>query len=448
MPKALSKDVLQEFNNSFESVPRYRLAMNAVSRSGIAAVALNRQKLPLLNHSFSHIIKTPKITDQKRSGRCWLFAGLNTLRLEAAKRMDTADFDDFELSQSYLMFWDKLEKANFFLENIMQTVEEPVESRLMMWLLADPLPDGGQWDMFVNLVEKYGVVPKTVMPETYSSSFSGPMNAILVAKLRESAKVLRAIHKKGARVEEMYQAKQAVLQEIYRILAIHLGLPPKRFVWQWRDTKGEFHRRVDITPLDFYREFVDFDLDQMVCLINAPTKDKPFGKMYTVQFLGNVVDAREVRYLNVDINTLKDAALMAVTGGEAVWFGSDVSHMMDRELGVFDVDIYDYKLVYDTGFRLDKAERLRYGHSKMNHAMVFTGVDVDDEGRPVKWRVENSWGDKYGDKGYFVMGDGWFDEYVYEVTVNKKYLPKGLLPVLETEPVVLPPWDPMGALAR
>jgi bleomycin hydrolase len=317
-----------------------------------------------------------------------------------------------------------------------------------MWLLAYPLPDGGQWDMFVNLVKKYGVVPKSMMPETHDSSQSRPMNSVLVAKLREYAWVLREQHAQGAAVDELRQAKGEMMVEFYRMLAIHLGKPPSSFLWEWRDKDKEFHRHGEITPQAFFEEYVGFDLDDMVCLINAPTQGKPYHKLYTVAYLGNVVGGHIVRYLNVDIETLKKAATAMIVDGRAVWFGCDVGKMLERQVGILDLDVYDYDLVYGTRFKLDKAGRLDYGHSRMTHAMVLTGVDLDDSDKPMKWRVENSWGTEIGDKGYFVMSDRWFDEFLYEVMVSKAYLSAELLKVLDTEPVVLSPWDPMGALAR
>ena len=445
MEKQIRYEDTVRFAATFDAEPKNLLALNAVSKNGIRAVALSRAVVNRTDHTYSHLIETPEATSQKKSGRCWLFAGLNTLRLTAMEKMN---LESFELSQTYPMFWDKLEKANFFLENIIQTRDKPLDGRLVMWLLANPLPDGGQWDMFVNLIKKYGVVPKSVMPETNSSSDSRPMNVLLIAKLREYAQVLREMHERSGSVEEMRQAKGEMMEEFYRMLSIHLGQPPSRFLWEWRDKDKEFHRHGEITSTEFFEQYVGFDLDDLVCLINAPTKDKPYRRLYTVQYLGNVVGGQAVRYLNVDIETLKQATADMVVGGQAVWFGCDVGKMLEREMGILDLEVYDYELVYGTRFKLDKAGRLDYGHSRMTHAMVLTGVDLDDSNKPIKWRVENSWGTKLGDKGYLVMADGWFDEFLYEVMISKKHLSPELLEVLNTEPVVLPPWDPMGALAK
>ena len=445
MDKQITDSTITSFADAFDAKPKNRLALNAVTKSGISAVALNRAVVNQVDHTYSELIKTPKATHQKKTGRCWLFAGLNTLRLEAMEKMD---LEAFELSQAHLMFWDKLEKANYFLESIIETRDEPLDGRLVMWLLANPLADGGQWDMFSNLVKKYGVVPKSVMPETESSSNSRSMNALLVARLREDAKTLREMSEGGASVEAMRERKEAMMEAFYRMLSIHLGTPPSSFLWEWRDKDEAFHRHGEITPQAFFETYVGFDLDDAACLINAPTDDKPYEKLYTVQYLGNVVDGEIVRYLNVDIETLKQAAVDMIRDGHAVWFGCDVGKWLERKMGIMDPAIFDYELVYGTRFDLDKAGRLDYGQSRMTHAMVLTGVDLDDDGKPMKWRVENSWGTDLGDDGYMLMTDAWFDEFVYELTVSQAYLSPELLAVLETEPVVLPPWDPMGALAR
>jgi len=445
MNRVLNDKDVERFSASFEKDPKNILAMNAVTQSDIRETALNREVVNRIDHTYSHLIKTGKATAQGQTGRCWMFAGLNILRIEAMKKLN---LKEFELSQPYLMFWDKLEKANYFLENIIETRGEPLDGRLVMWLLAHIIPDAGQWDMFVNLVKKYGVVPKPVMPETKSSGASRFMNTCLTTKLREYARDLRAMHEGGASLEEMRKAKGCLLEEYYRMLRIHLGTPPSSFYWEWRDKDDVFHRHGEITPQEFFEEYIGFDLDSMACLINAPTKDKPYKRMYTVQYLNNVVGGQEVRYLNIDIETMKKAAGEMVKDGHAVWFGADAGKMSHRDMGVFDPNIYDYERVYGIEFKLDKAARLDYGHSRMTHAMVFTGVDIDEDGKPRKWRVENSWGDRVGDKGFYTMSDRWFEEYTYEVMIQKKYLSEELLKVLVTEPIVLKPWDPMGALAR
>jgi len=436
---------LQRYAAAFAADPKNRLALNAVTAAKPHNVARNRAAVVRAEHTFSHLIKTGEITNQKQSGRCWMFAGLNVFRIEAMKRLNV---EQFELSQNYLMFFDKLEKANYFLETMIETADEPTDGRLVWFLLQDPIGDGGQWDMFANLVAKYGVVPKSVMPETESSSESATMNATVRTKLREYAAELRRRHAAGEPDAALRARKDEMLATLYRILAINLGEPPREFVWQWRDKDDAFHRDGLITPQTFFAKYVGFDLDSVISLINCPTEDKPFGKFFTVQYLGNVRGGEIVRYLNVPIDVFKKAAVDMIAEGRAVWFGCDVGKMMERDLGILDGELYDFELLYDTQFTADKGERVTYGHSAMTHAMVLTGVDLDDAGNPVKWRVENSWGDKYGEKGFFVMSDNWFDEYMFEVVVDKKFVPAEVLAALEGPPIVLPPWDPMGSLAR
>ena len=434
------------YRRAFEADPRNRVALNAVTKTPVKNVAMNRAAVVRQNHTFSHVVKAGASTSQNSSGRCWMFAGLNLFRTTAAQNMN---LEDFELSQNYLFFWDKLERANYFLETMLETRDEPTDGRLIAWLVAQPIQDGGQWDMFVNLVKKYGVVPKDAMPETDSSGSTGVMNDRVTTKLREFAARLRQAHQSGgASLGKLRAQKTAMLEEIYRMLAIHLGEPPTEFLWQWRDKDKEFHRDGIVTPTEFYRKHVNLDLDGMVCLIHCPQETTPYNTLYTIENLGNIVGGQIVRYLNVEMGVLKTAAATQVKDGKPVWFGCDVGKEFDRDLGLMDVDLYDYEGIYGTKFGLTKAGRLDYGASQMTHAMVFTGVDLDENDRPRKWRVENSWGDKGGDKGFMVMTDAWFDEYNYEVVVEKKYVSDDLLKILDTDPVHLPPWHPMGALAR
>ena len=445
MNKDLTKDYLGKLAKDFSKCPKNKLAMNAVVKSGPRAATTNWDVVKTPNRVFSDYIKTPAITNQKGSGRCWLFSALNTFRMKAIKKMN---IDEFEFSQAYPMFWDKLEKANYFLESILETMEEETDGRLIQHLLGDPLGDGGQWDMMVNLVQKYGLVPKTVYPESYSSSSTGSMNGILTSKLKEFACTLREAYKKGEKIAALRAKKGEMIQQFYNILTIHMGTPPTEFMWQWRDKKGKFHRKGVMTPQQFYKEFVGINLDDYVCLINAPTKDKPYEKMYTVKFLGNVVGGHPVRYLNVDIDTIKEAAIKTIKGKEVVWFGCDVGKQLDGNLGILDLNMYDEDLLGGAGCKLNKAQRLDYNESRMNHAMVLTAVDIDSKGKPVRWLIENSWGDKNEGKGFLTMTDEWFSEYTYEVAVNKKYLSEKLKKVLKTKLIELKPWDPMGSLAK
>ena len=444
MKTSLNDEALAHCRAAFAADPVARIARNAVAKTAIKAVALNRDALVRLTHTYSHSVKTGKSTTQNASGRCWMFAGLNLFRTQIAEKLGV---EEFELSQNYLMFWDKLEKANYFLENILATLNEPVGSRLLDWLCASPLQDGGQWDMFAALVKKYGVVPKEAMPETESSSRSADMNALMTLKLRQAASELRAAHATGASEAELRAQKDTLLPALYRMLATHLGEPPTEFLWQWRDKDKNFHRDGILTPEQFCKKYVTVELDELVCLIHCPQATKSYNTLYTIAYLGNVIGGQPIQYLNVEMPALKAATQAMIQDGKPVWFGCDVGKQMDRDLGLMDLELFEYEPLYGTSLELGKAARLDYGQSLMTHAMVLTGVDIDEAGAPRKWRVENSWGEQGGDKGFMVMTDPWFDEYLYEVAVEKKYLPKELLALLEGPLVALDPWDPMGSLA-
>jgi bleomycin hydrolase len=344
------------------------------------------------------------------------------------------------------MFWDKLEKANYFLENIIKTFKEPYDGRLMMHLLYNPVQDGGQWDMFVNLIEKYGVVPQTVMPETHHSSKSNLMNYFLTHKLREFAWILRKMSKRKTTIAKLRRNKENMISTIYSMLCMFLGNPPENFNWEVRNKKNKFFRFNNLTPKKFFKNHVKINLKDKVCLIHAPMSNKKMNELYTINFLGNVVGGNIIKYANVKIDELKRATIKSIKNNEAVWFGCDVGKMLHRDLGVMDMNLFDYEILLNTKFNMNKGVRLEYGDSLMTHAMLFTGVDIKNS-KPVKWRVENSWGNKSGDKGYYLMSDSWFNEYNYEVVIDKKYLTQKILNLFNKDPVKLDPWDPMGALA-
>jgi bleomycin hydrolase len=339
-----------------------------------------------------------------------------------------------------------MERANYILEAIVETADRPVDDRVVAWLLQQPLGDGGQWDMFVSLIRKHGVVPKTVMPETESSGNSMRMNAGLNYQVRQGARNIRRIYAGEGGLDAMREAKEETLRSVYQILCIHLGNPPASFDWQWKDKDGEFHRDGQMTPLEFAEKYIDTPMEEYVCLVHDPRQSNPPGRTYTVEYLGNVVDGKQIKYLNVDIDLMKDIAMRMLQDGKPVWMGCDTGKQMHRDLGLWDAGLFDYAGVYGADFSLDKAARLEYHQTRMTHAMLFTGVDVVD-GKPRRWRVENSWDDKVGDKGFFLMNDSWFAEYMFEIAAPKNYLPADLQQALDLEPVVLPPWDPMGSLA-
>ncbi|KAJ2768428.1 bleomycin hydrolase [Coemansia nantahalensis] len=440
--RAVSLAQLDEYKDSFDADGKNRLATLTISREAYTNSLENRYVF--LNHPpvFSHklAIDAP-ITDQKTSGRCWLFAGLNLLRQGMMKEYN---LEELELSQPYLFFYDKLEKANWFLENVLATADEELDGRVVQYLLKDPVGDGGQWDMFVALVEKYGVVPKEAYPETYHTSNSRQMDALITTKLREYARQLRGAHGEGGGACHLRDMKRRMLEEVYRIMAISLGTPPQRLTWAFYDKDKKFHEFRGLTPLEFYKLHVQLDCKTTVSLINDPRNE--YMQKYTVQYLGNVVGAPDVHYINLEVGDLKRFAAEALQAGKPVWFGCDVGKFHSRNKGMMDPELIDYQTAFNFGFSATKAERLQYGESLMTHAMLLTGVHIED-GKTVRWRIENSWGAEYGNKGYLTMTDRWFDEYVYQIVLPTVDLPKHVVDVLDKEAQVLPPWDPMGALA-
>lgn len=441
--RSLTFDQITQFKNVFDTSETSSLMQNVVTQRDVNEVALNRGIVTESVHSFSNLLDDWSVTNQARSGRCWMFAGLNMFRVESK---DVLNVKEFEFSQNYLMFWDKIERANFLLEAIIDTADKPIDDRTVSWLLQRGVEDGGQWDMFVSLVKKHGVVPKSVMPETESSSNSMRMNSMLNYQYRQGAKKIRDLYAQESGVDDMRESKKDTLSAMYQILAIHLGSPPDQFFWQWRDKDGDFQRDGDMTPMEFAEKYIVTPMDDYVCLVHDPRKSNPYGKTFTIQYLGNVVDGPPIKYINVSIDVMKDIACRMIQDGKPVWMGCDTGKQMHRDLGIWDAELFDYPGVYETEFSMDKSERLEYHQTRMTHAMLFTGVDLVD-GKPRRWRVENSWNDKVGDKGFCLMNDSWFAEYMFEISAPKSYLPKDILDAWNDEPIILPPWDPMGSLA-
>ena len=440
--EAITAEALSRMRETYLENEKARIVRNALTKNDISLISRRLEAEADNPFVFSIDIETMPVTNQMRSGRCWIFSAMNVLREKIAKKYG---IKEFELSQNYVAFYDKLEKANWFMECTLQEIDAPVSSGNMRFLLDWAVSDGGQWNMLQSLVKKYGICPKNAMPETFQSSHTHAMNGILNQRLRRFTAESRRAVKEGRR-EDIAALKEECLQECYSLIASCFGVPPQTFTFEYRDKDGNYHAEYDVTPKQFYESYLADDLDDYVNVINGPTEDKPFWKTYTVRYLGNVAGGNEVVLLNLPMEEFKKAALAQLQDGELVWFGCDCGKDGDREAGLWDDMMFDYEGTFDMHLDMSKADMLDTRHSAMNHAMVFTGVNLKD-GRPTRWKIQNSWGDKAAKKGYYTASDTWFDRYMYVVAINKKYLPEKALEALKEKPAVLEPWDPFGTLA-
>lgn len=443
---SLSLNNINLWQNQFMTSTSQVMLQNIVSHNSLQDVFVNRSVLQKTEHLYSNqVTPRPKVTNQKSSGRCWLFAALNVIRIPL---MVKYNLKEFEFSQSYLFFYDKLERTNYFIESIIDAKKNnhQVDSQMIQHLISSPMGDGGQWDMVANLINKYGLVPKSVYQETRHSSSSREMNAILTRKLREYAKNI---------MENDKVSKDQMLGEVYQLLVKFLGTPPTNFDWEYQDKDG-YKIIKNLTPTNFYKEHVDFNVDDYYSVIHDPRNE--YNKLYSVQYLGNVVEGYKVRYLNLDIERIKELSKNMILNNEPVWFGCDVGKENLRSSCLMDNDILAFEEPLGVKFNLTKKEKLIYHESLMTHAMVLTGVNIENQPNSVcqesnqkvtRWEVENSWGDRGPAKGYCMITDKWFDEYVYEVLINKKYFNKQELDTIQKQEfTTFPPWDPLGALAN
>lgn len=438
MPSDLTPTQLQELRHAQGDDPQARVLTNAVIKNGLNAVAQRRDRVTQLTHTFSHEIPSGAVTNQKKSGRCWLFAGLNLVRVKVAGDLKVKDF---ELSESYLMFYDKLEKANYFLEGVLETRDRPLGDRLVDWWLSyGAAADGGWWYMFANLVKKYGAVPQSVMPETFHSSDSATMNRLLAARLRDGAFTLRDQHQRGANDSDLAAAKSAIIADVYRMLVRCLGEPPEQFDFEYQDDDHHYHAERGLSPKEFYQRYADIHLDDYAVIADIPRFDMEMNRTYGVKFGGNMVGGEPEVFLNVSTDEMKQITQAALLDKNPVWFACDVGQWSDRTTGILDSQQFDYEALLGITLTLDKGNRLAYGHNQLTHAMVFTGVNLVD-GMATRWKVENSWGKEPGHDGFFVMSDDWFNEYVYEVVVPARYLSETQRSGLTQPPIELMPWQ-------
>ena len=435
----IKKEILEEINNNYTQNVENKTVRCALVNNKIRDIMRNKEKEGELLFNFSINLDTLKVVNQKNSLNSFIYAGCNVLRESICKKYN---LEDFELSQSFITFYDKLEKCNYIMESLIELKDRDIDidDRERYHLLTKGVQDGGVWEFFVNVVNKYGLVPKAVMSDTYQSSNPSEVNHLLNRKLRQfNARIL-------TNKDNLEYLKSLYLDDIYRILASCYGIPPKQFDFEYTDKDKKYHIIKGITPLQFYLEYTDIDVSDYVCIINAPTQDKPFNKTYTVKYLGNVTEGNKVLYLNLSIEELKKLVIKQLQAKEVVFLGCDFKKAVDAVDGVFDDMSFNYYDTFKTDFSMTKEEALNNYESTINHMVVITGVNLD-EGVPTKWKIENSWGEEVGNKGYFVASDTWFDKYVYQVVINKKYLSQEQLEELKLEPIELKPWDPLGTVA-
>ena len=438
----IKKEYLAKQFKAYQKDDKNIILRHALSNTSLYTLANNQDNAIDMDFNFDINIKTLSAANQKASGRCWIFAATNVCREIIAKE---CNLDKFELSQSYLAFFDRLEKANYLLESVIELIDRDYDDRTLTYLLQNGVGDGGQWDMFVSLVNKYGLCPKNVFPETNTSSATRETGQLINFSIRKFASEAKALYEKEG-LEAVRKQKDKLLNKFYVLLTNAYGLIPEKFDFEYTDKDGNYHLEKGFTPLSFKEKYLGSLLDDFVSLINAPTKSKPFNKTYTVEYLGNVVGGKEVTHLNVSMDRMKELILAQLKDNRIVWFGSDVGFYGDREEGVWDDDKFDLDSLTSLNLKMDKGESLDYHASQMNHAMCITGVSFKD-GVPSKWKIENSWGTDRAKAGYYIMSASWFDQFVYQAVVDKKYLNKDELKALKAKPIVLKPWDPMGSLA-
>ena len=428
--------MMESIRTGYKGSAAERAVKNALATTSISTLATNGDNLAMCDTHFSHQVKTKGITDQRSSGRCWLFTGLNVLR---AKMIKKHELKEFEFSQNYLSFYDLLEKSNLFLQGIIDTRNLPLDDRKVEWLLKSPIGDGGQFTGVSNLITKYGAVPKSAMPETYQSNNTRDMRMILSLKLREYALTLRS-----AKKAELQSLKTTMLTEIYGILVKCLGVPPTEFEWSRYNSKDELVSTKVYTPKSFYEEFVGEDLESnYVMIMNDPTRE--YGKVYEIDYDRHVYDGENWLYINLPIERVKEIAIASIKDNTAMYFSCDVGKFFDRKKGVLDIANLDYESLFDTTLPMDKRQRVSTFASGSSHAMTLIAVDIDNNGKTTKWMVENSWGPTSGYKGNVIMTDEWFNEYMFRLVAERKYVPADVLKMLDQKPVLLPAWDPMFA---
>lgn len=436
--KGLSTDDVTKIKKSVTIDASFRARQNAVTSNGITKLAENRENAGKVDTYFSDKVKTKGITNQKSSGRCWLFTGLNFVR---PRVIDKLNLSEFEFSQNYSFFWDQLEKSNLFLEIIISTASKPMDDKTVEWAFKNPIGDGGQWTTFADIVTKYGVVPKQIMPETEQSDNTGKISSLLTTKLRGYGLELRDMVAARKKTEAVAARKIEMLGDVYRILSISLGTPPDSFSWRFKDKDDKISTPKTYTPLSFYKEMLGIDMNDYIMFMNDPTRE--YNKVYEIEYDRNMADGKNWKYINISVEELKKMAITSIKANEALYFSCDVGKFLLKENGSLDINNYNYSDLFETSFPMNKTQRIKSFDSGSSHAMTLTGVDLDANGKPTKWLIENSWGPSYGFNGQLIMTDEWFNEYFFRLVVNKTYVPAEIQKLLSQPAIKLPPWDPM-----
>ncbi len=434
----ITQEMLKKYRDEFSKNRQLQVMSDIISQHDIQDLAKTLKDHKTPDHYFRYRVKTSGITDQESTGRCWLFTGLNILRPKVMENLNT---DHFEFSVTYNFFYDQLEKVNLFYESIITTGMDKMDSKRVEWLFKNPLSDGGQWTGVVNIIEKYGVVPASVMPETKQSTNTRRINSLLKLKIKGDALDLRQMVQEKQNISTIRAKKEVFLEEAYRMLVMAYGEPPHAFTWRYKTNNNEIKSFESISPQDFYKEVLDVDLQDYVMFMNDPSR--AYNRLYEIDLDRHVLEGQNWKYINMDTDSLKKYALASIKDNEGMYFSCDVGKYLDNESGYLDLDQYNYDGLFGIRFGMDKKERIQTFSSGSTHGMALIGVDTDEEGRPVKWLLENSWGKKSGNSGYLTMTDSWFDAYMFRLVVHRKYVSSYALKILDQKPEMLPPWDPM-----
>lgn len=434
----ISEDMLTQIQKTYKYNAADKAIRNALNTTDISKLAKNSDVKPL-DGNFSIRVKSKGITNQFSSGRCWLFTGLNVMR---AKTIADYDMGAFEFSEVYPFFWDQLEKSNLFLQGIIDTRDKKSDDQMVEWLFKNPLSDGGTFAGVADIVGKYGLVPKDVMPETKSSMSTSGMAKIITRKLREYGMELREMSANGKFQKQLEERKTQMLGDVYRVLALNLGNPPAEFSWERKNAKGEVVAKENHTPHSFLEKYGDKGLiSNYVMLMNDPSR--AFYQTYEIDYDRHQYDGTNWKYINLPIEDIKEMAIASLRDNTMMYFSCDVGKYLDSEKGTLDLNNLDYESLFGLTFNMDKKARVQSFDSGSSHAMTLVAVDLDDLGNTKKWLVENSWGATHGHEGHLIITDDWFNEYMFRLVVEKKYVPEKILKLLDKKPIRLPAWDPM-----